>query len=112
MGLENVLKSLKKAEEFAQQIEDEAKEKSLALVKNTEQAAKVQEANAEKSAKAIGERLMEESKEESSEEVEKMKAAAKKTSAAIEKAAKEHMEDGINSVVEFVWQRMGNLSKS
>jgi len=108
--MENILKSLKGAEDAAEEIEANAGSRASAIVKKAEDTAKASEAEFDRRAKEIGEKLLEESKNKAKQEIGSKNAAASESSAGIDKAASGNMEKAVNEVVESVLKRIGSVS--
>ena len=103
--MENVLKSLKKAEESADEIDRQASAKASELVKKTEIDAKRLEADSERMAKEAGEALISSHRKQASVEADKISSKAQKEASGIKIKAKENMTKSVDDVVNVVIKR-------
>jgi vacuolar-type H+-ATPase subunit H len=106
VDMENVLKSLKNAEERAAEVERQTAKKSSDLVKETEESMKQLEAEVEKKAKEAGERLLSTKLDNAKAESARIRDRARAEGAGMEKKAKEKMSRGVDKVVDAVVERM------
>lgn len=106
--MENILKSLKRAEDAAEEVEADAGGRAAAIIKKAEDISKANEAEFDRKAKEIGERMLETSKNKARQEIETKNSASTKASAAIDKSAKDNMDTAIGEVVESVLKHIGS----
>lgn len=106
VDMENVLKSLKNAEERAAEVERRTAELSSGLVKETEESVKQMEAEAEKRAKEAGERLLMERMNIAKVESGRIRDKARAEGEVMERKAKENMGLGVEKVVSAVVEKM------
>lgn len=100
--MERALTGLKKAEEVAEEIENEAKLKADGLVKTAEEEARVLETEAEKKAKEFGESLLSERMAAADKIAKKIRKEAESSSADLKKKAEERVSSCADEVVDAV----------
>lgn len=100
--MERALTGLKKAEEIAEEIENEAKLKAEGVVKTAEEEARILETEAEKKARELGESVLSEKMAAAEKVVMKMKKEAEISSADLKKRAEKRLSSCADEVVEVV----------
>ena len=107
--MENVLRSLKTAEEAAAQVEEDAKQKASKLMAKAEDISRKREVESETQAKAIGEKLKSERLEAATKEANEIKEKTKSSASQIEEKAKKNMQIGVDEVVKTLISRMKTM---
>ncbi len=104
--MEHALKSLKNAEERANEVEKLAADKSEDIVKGTEESVKEVEVEVERMAKESGERHLSARVDGAKAESAKIREKVKAEGEGMEKKAKERLSLGVDQVVDAVIKRM------
>ena len=109
--MDTILKALKKAEDEAEEIEKEAKDKGANILKKAEAESRKLEAEAESKAKATGEGLVNVKMEEAKAEAEKIRDNGNKKAMESEEAAKGNFDKCVQEVVDMAILRMNEAGK-